>query len=69
MNSTIPARPQMARAIACALAAVLAPFASNPAAGQTHLPGKVEIPFNRYYTYAEIEEWLKKIATAYPEIV
>lgn len=36
---------------------------------RSHIPGKVEIPFNRYYTYAELEGWLKAIAAAYPEFV
>jgi len=36
---------------------------------QGHIPAKVEIPFNRYYKYAELEEWYKKIAAAYPELV
>jgi hypothetical protein len=36
---------------------------------QENIPAKVEIPFNRYYRYAELEDWLHKIAAAYPEIV
>lgn len=30
---------------------------------------KVEIPFNRYYTGAELEAWMAKIAEAHPDLV
>lgn len=41
-----------------------------PAAlAQEHIPAKVEIPFNRYYTYAEMEGHLRAIAAAYPDLV
>src|SRR5262245_22372901 len=57
------------RRLALPLFALVAPFAFNPASAQENIPAKVEIPFNRYNTYAELEEWLKKIAAAYPNIV
>ncbi|CAG0992470.1 Carboxypeptidase T [Phycisphaerales bacterium] len=50
-------------------AAMTALACSLTAPAQEHIPAKVEIPFNRYYRYAEMEEWLRKIAAAYPEIV
>jgi hypothetical protein len=39
-----------------------------PALAQEHIPARYEIAFNRYYTYPQIEEHLKGIAAAYPEI-
>src|SRR5258706_16389362 len=51
------------------LAACLAAAAAGPALAQENIPAKVEIPFNRYNRYAELEGWLQKIAAAYPEIV
>jgi murein tripeptide amidase MpaA len=39
------------------------------ARGQEHIPGKVEVPFNRYSTYAQMEDWIKQIAAAYPGYV
>jgi len=52
------------------VALVMAGLAFGPQTvrAQENIPAKVEIPFNRYYKYAELEEWLKKIAGAYPEI-
>lgn len=49
--------------------AAAAAFAGTPVLAQEHIPGKVEIPFNRYYTYAELESHLKAIAAAYPDLV
>lgn len=60
------------RAAARGLAAGLlsaALLAAAPAAAQEHIPGKVEIAFNRYSTYKELEAHLKAIAAAYPELV
>ena len=57
----------MKRCIKGLLAAVLTIAA--PALAQENIPAKVEIPFNRYNKYAELEEWLKKIAAAYPDLV
>lgn len=42
---------------------------ARSALAQENIPAKVEIPFNRYYKYAELEDWLKQIAKAYPDIV
>jgi len=39
------------------------------ARAQEHIPGKVEIAWNRYYTYAELERHVHQIAAAYPELV
>ncbi|HZW10160.1 MAG TPA: M14 family metallopeptidase [Phycisphaerales bacterium] len=38
-------------------------------AAQDHIAGKVDIPFNRYYTYDELVGWTEQIARSYPEIV
>ncbi len=44
--------------------------AGVPAAlAQEHIPGKVEIAFNRYYNYEELVGYMQAIAQAYPEIV
>lgn len=40
-----------------------------PTFAQEHIPGKVEIPFDRYYTYTQFEKHLQTIAAAYPELV
>lgn len=40
-----------------------------PAWAQQNIPAKVEIPFNRYYTYPELETYLQKLAVAYPELI
>ncbi|VAX40691.1 hypothetical protein MNBD_PLANCTO03-1491, partial [hydrothermal vent metagenome] len=39
------------------------------AVAQEHIPGKVEIAFNRYYDYAQLVDSMQAIAAAYPEIV
>jgi hypothetical protein len=52
-----------------AAAALVVACAGAAARAQENIPAKVEIPFNRYYKYVELEEWFKKIAAAYPEIV
>jgi hypothetical protein len=36
---------------------------------QDHIPAKVEIAFDRYYDFPEIESHLKAIAAAYPDLV
>ncbi len=44
--------------------------AVQPAAlAQEHIPGKVDIAFNRYYTYDQLVDHMHAIAAAYPEIV
>ena len=40
-----------------------------PALAQEHIPGKVDIAFNRYYTYGELVEHMQNIAEAYPQYV
>ncbi|MDQ7013945.1 MAG: M14 family metallopeptidase [Planctomycetota bacterium] len=58
------------RTINATLCAVLATAAlSAPAVAQEHIPGKVEIAFNRYYTYGELVDHLHSIAGAYPDLV
>jgi hypothetical protein len=42
---------------------------SSSASAQEHIPAKVEIPFDRYYTYTQIEKHLQNIAAAYPDLV
>lgn len=51
------------------LACTLAALSAAPAAAQPHIEGRVEIAFNRYYTYAELEAHMKRIAAAYPDLV
>jgi hypothetical protein len=51
------------------LCALCASAVSSSARAQENIPAKVEIPFDRYYKYAQIEDYLQKIAAAYPEIV
>jgi len=53
---------------ACLVAAA-STLTPTSAPAQPHIPGKVDIPFNRYSTYAELESKLKQIAAAYPELV
>ncbi len=56
--------------LAFSLLSTLCASAVNlPALAQEHIPAKVEIPFDRYYKYAQIEDYLQKIAAAYPDIV
>ena len=44
--------------------------AVQPAAlAQEHIPGKVDIAFNRYYSYDQLVDHMHAIAAAYPEIV
>ena len=50
------------------MAAVLAASGAI-ATAQEHIPGKVEIAWDRYYTYPQIQSQLHAIAEAYPEIV
>lgn len=57
------------RMVRVAAAAVVGFVGVSGARAQEHIPSKVEIPFNRYYTYPELEGWLKKLAAAYPEYV
>lgn len=59
----------MRTASAILAAMTLGTVAAVPASAQPHIDGKVEIAFNRYYTYAEIEAHLKRIAAAYPDLV
>jgi hypothetical protein len=56
-------KPLTTLAIAAAAAIV------TPALAQEHIPGRVDIPFNRYNTYAELVEHMQAIARAYPDIV
>jgi hypothetical protein len=55
------------RALLAALAAGVCPVGG--ALAQEHIPGKVEIPFNRYYDYTELVGHMEAIARAYPELV
>lgn len=40
-----------------------------PLRAQEHIPGKVDIAFDRYYTYEELNDYVRQIAAAYPQIV
>ncbi len=52
--------------LACAISCAC--FVST-ARSQENIPGKVDIAFNRYYTYEELLDHLHAIADAYPDIV
>ncbi|MBK7404242.1 MAG: hypothetical protein IPJ41_06310 [Phycisphaerales bacterium] len=51
------------------IAAAIALALAGQALGQEHIPGKVDISFNRYNTYEELVSSMQAIAAAYPEIV
>jgi len=53
--------------LAAAALPMLAPVA--PAAAQPMDPGRVDLPFNRYYDLEELEAAVREIAAAYPELV
>lgn len=42
---------------------------AGPASAQPDMPSRVNIAFNRYYDYKELESLIKDLAQAYPEIV
>ncbi|MBX3375727.1 MAG: hypothetical protein KF678_01835 [Phycisphaeraceae bacterium] len=52
-----------------ALAVLAATLLTAAVHAQPHHPAKVEVAFNRYYTYAEMEGHFKAIAAAYPDLV
>ena len=51
------------------IVAGLTALMTAPALAQDHIPGKVEIPFNRYSTFAELEGHIKDLAAAYPDLI
>lgn len=62
MNRRNPfARSLLATLAACVLA--------GPVAAQEDIPGRVEVAWNKYYTYAELEAMYREIARAYPDLV
>lgn len=50
------------------LAALLL-YSSSPAPAQPDIPSKAPLAWNRYYTFPEMEEAMKQIAAAYPQLV
>ncbi|MCA9279789.1 MAG: peptidase M14 [Phycisphaeraceae bacterium] len=42
---------------------------ASVATAQQHIDGKVDIPFNRYVDHNQLNEYLKQIAAAYPDLV
>lgn len=42
---------------------------ASVATAQQHIAGKVDIPFNRYVDHNQLNEYLKQIAAAYPDLV
>jgi hypothetical protein len=42
---------------------------STGALAQAHVPGKVDVAFNRYYTHSELNDITRRIAQAYPDLV
>lgn len=55
------------RPIALALVAAIA--AGAPARAQANMPSKVDLSFNRYYTHGELNDAMREIARAYPDLV
>lgn len=51
------------------IVAGLAALTLSTASAQDHIPGKVEIPFNRYATFEQVEGYLRELAAAYPELI
>ena len=51
------------------VAALLPCAMATPASAQPHIPGRVDIAFNRYVDHNGLNEHLKEIAGAYPDIV
>lgn len=51
-----------------ALAASVCIVAAAPSLAQPHIPSKVEIAWDRYYTYPELVDQVNRIAAAYPDI-
>ena len=75
MNPTRSLRSIVARLQRVASPAMLAlalalgvACSASPSLAQTHIPAKVEIAWDRYYTYPELVQQMQDIATAYPTI-
>ena len=52
--------------VALMLAVVLAP---NAAMAQDHVPSRVDIAWNRYYTLDQMNDFIRRIGDAYPDLV
>jgi len=59
----------MRSALAMVLGLAALACATTSALGQEHIPARVEVAWNRYYTHAEINEIMRRIEAAYPRIV
>lgn len=68
-NSTQLSAPQSAKRWSLRLASLLLAALPLPALAQENIPSAVEIAWNRYYTYEQMEQQLKSIAAAYPNLV
>jgi len=55
--------------LAAPLALALCALTPTLARAQEHIPSKVEVAWNRYYTHAEMNEIMRRIEDAYPDIV
>lgn len=51
------------------ICAVVSACVSHDTSAQAHVPSKVDIAWNRYYDYVEIEAHIHAIAKAYPNLV
>jgi len=58
-----------ARCAALSLVALAALSFPAGATAQEHHPSKVDIAFNRYYTHSELNDHMRRIARAYPDLV
>ncbi|MGP1309368.1 MAG: M14 family metallopeptidase [Phycisphaerales bacterium] len=58
---------RLTTALTLSLAALAA--TASPVRAQADVPGKVDLAFNRYYTHAELNQAVRDIAKAYPDLV
>jgi len=57
------------RGLGLAACAVAVGASAAPALAQHFNPSKADVAFNRYYTHSELNEHVRRIAAAYPELV
>jgi len=68
-NRSAASRWTAARSARVILGACAAFPLAGAAQAQTDIPSKVEISWNRYYTYEQLVDYAKAIAAAYPDLV
>lgn len=55
--------------LSTALLSAMSLLTAPAALAQQQDPGKVDIPFNRFYDYHEITDWLRQLTAAYPDLL